>query len=554
MGTDQRGLRSIAAPYPVPGPTGVAVRTRLKCLTLQDEKVLRLVGSHLGSLAAADLKARCADGLDHDSHTWAERKRRLTPECSSRWAGAITKATHDQRALARRGQAAHLRSLEAGAAMVRSRLSSPVGAKGTRKRPGGYRSKQEWHAKSRRLATLQDRLATVRADFEAGLVRVVRGGKSLSRSRHHLDAAQLTETAWRERWQAARWFLQANGETGKRFGNETIRITPQGEVSIKLPTPLKEWANAPHGRYVLSGTAVFAHRGREWAERVAANRAVAYRVHLDVERGRWYVTASWQIVAPSWVPLRSALTEGVIGVDMNADHLAAWRLDVHGNPIGDPRRFDYELSGSASHRDAQVRHALTRLLRWAHGCGVKTIAVEDLDFTTSKSRERHGRKKRFRQVISGMPTARLRARLTSMADATAITVIAVDAAYTSRWGAQHWQKPTTTAKRKTSRHDAASIAIGRRAQGHPIRRRTAPPRTHQSDECGPRTVQAGPGARGGEGIRHPVTERAHDARTQTLGKENAEDQRIQHRSGRAQDQGRHQMSPLHSAEERLMIQ
>ena len=180
VGTDQRGLRSIAAPYPVPGPTGVAVRTRLKCLTLQDEKVLRLVGSHLGSLAAADLKARCADGLDHYSHTWAERKRRLTPECSSRWAGAITKATHDQWALARRGQAAHLRSLEAGAAMVRSRLSSPVGAKGTRKRPGGYRSKQEWHAKSRRLATLQDRLATVRADFEAGLVRVVRGGKPSS--------------------------------------------------------------------------------------------------------------------------------------------------------------------------------------------------------------------------------------------------------------------------------------------------------------------------------------------------------------------------------------
>ncbi|WP_200816018.1 transposase [Nocardiopsis sp. JB363] len=515
--TDQRGLRPIAAPYLVPGPTGVAVRTRLKHLTSQDEKVLRLVGAHLGSLAATDLKARCADGLDHDSHTWAERKRHLTPECSSRWAGSITKATHDQWALARRGQVAHLRSVEAGIATLRHRLSLPVGTKGTKKRPGGYRSKQEWHAKSRRLATLQERLATVRADFEAGVVRVVRGGKRLARNRHHLDATGLNQSQWRERWQAARWFLQADGESGKRFGNETIRITPQGEVSIKLPAPLAGWANAPHGRYRLSGTAVFAHRGQEWAERVEANRAVAYRVHHDVERGRWYITASWQIPTTPQIPLRALLAQGVIGVDTNADHLAAWRLDTHGNPIGDPRRFDYALSGTASHRDAQVRHALTRLLRWAQSCGVQAIAVEDLDFTDSKSRERHGRRKRFRQVISGMPTARLRARLTSMADATGIAIIAVDAAYTSRWGAQHWQKPTTSKKRQTSGHDAASIAIGRRAQGHPIRRRTAPPRTHRSDGCGPRTVQAEPGARGDEGIRHPGLERAHDARTPTLG-------------------------------------
>jgi hypothetical protein len=29
--------------------------------------------------------------------------------------------------------------------------------------------------------------------------------------------------------------------------------------------------------------------------------------------------------------MAAALAHGVIGVDMNADHLAAWRLDIHGN-------------------------------------------------------------------------------------------------------------------------------------------------------------------------------------------------------------------------------
>jgi len=485
------GVRSPAAPFVASGPSGVAVRTRLKQLTPDDEKVLRMVGRNLGSLASQDLKARCQDGFAHSGDTWAVRKRGLTALSSSRWAGSITKATHDQWALARRCRLTHIQNLEAGIRAIEHRLSLPVGQKGTKRAPGGYRSRREWHAKSRRLRVLQDRLAAVRADREAGIVHVVRGGKQLARTRHHLDSAGLTESVWRRRWEAERWFCQADGESGKRYGNETIRISPDGEVSIKLPVPLAHLANAPHGRYVLASRITFAHRGTEWADRVAANRAVAYRIHLDTGRDRWCLTPSWQIPPTPTIPIKAALAQGVIGVDMNADHLAAWRLDSHGNPTGNPRRFFYDLIGTAQHRDAQVRHALTRLLHWARTCGVQAIAVEDLDFAAEKTREKHGRGKRFRQLISGMPTAKLRARLASMADQTGIAVIAVDPAYTSKWGAQHWQKPLTTTTRKTTRHDAAAVAIGRRAQGHPIRRWTAPPPAHRSDEQGHRTVRAG---------------------------------------------------------------
>ncbi|KUO22476.1 IS200/IS605 family element transposase accessory protein TnpB, partial [Streptomyces dysideae] len=442
----------MAAPFVALGPSGVAIRTRLKHLSPGDEKVLRLVGGHLGSLASRDLAVRCRDGLEHTTDTWAARKRELTAESSSRWAGSITKATHDQWALARRGQLAHVQGLEAGVRTIAHRLSLPVGEKGTKRAPGGYRSKQEWFTKTRRLHLLNDRLEQAQADREAGRVHVVRGGKRLARTRHNLDAAGLTETQWRQRWEAERWFLQADGESGKRYGNETIRVSPDGEVSIRLPAPLAEYANAPHGRYVLAGRVGFPHRGAEWADRVAANRAVAYRIHYDVLRDRWYLTASWQIPPAQTIPLTAALAHGVIAVDTNTDHLAAWRLDTCGNPIGNPRRFSYDLAGTSGHRDAQVRHALTRLLNWAKSCGVKAIAVEDLDFTAEKTREKHGRKKRFRQLISGMPTGRLRVRLTSMADQTDIAVIAVDPAYTSRWGAQHWQKPLTSTTRKTTRH------------------------------------------------------------------------------------------------------
>ncbi|WP_203731671.1 transposase [Streptomyces sp. SID12501] len=536
-GGDEVGeLRGAASSFVVSGPGGVAVRTRLKQLTPDDGKGLRLVGGHLGSLASKDLRTRCRDGLEHSGDTWAVRKRELTLLSSSRWAGSITKATHGQWALARRCRSAHLQNLEAGVRTVEGRLSLPVGQKGTRKAPGGYRSQREWHAKSRRLRVLEDRLAAARADREAWLVHIVRGGRRLARTWQHLEAAQLTESGWRGLWEAERWFCQADGGSGKRYGNETIRVSPDGEVSIKLPAPLAHLANAPHGRYVLACRVAFAHRGEEWADRVEANRAVAYRVHLDTGRDRWYVTASWQIPPTPTLPIDAALAHGVIGVDMNADHLAAWRLDVHGDPTGSPRRFSYDLSGTAEHRDAQVRRALTRLLHWARTCGVRAIAVEDLDFAAEKTREKHGRRKRFRQLVSGMPTGKLRARLSSMADQTGIAVIAVDPAYTSRWGAQPWQKPLAGTTRKSTRHDVAAVAIGRRAQGHPIRRRTAPPPPHRSDAVGHRTVQAGRRVPGREGIRPrilgPRTRSVPPGRVANAGNQNA-----QHRPGRSTEHG-----------------
>ncbi|MFD4144552.1 IS200/IS605 family accessory protein TnpB-related protein, partial [Streptomyces sp. NPDC058572] len=85
----------------------------------------------------------------------------------------------------------------------------------------------------------------------------------------------------------------------------------------------------------------------------------------------------------------------------------------------------------------------------------------------------------------------------------------------SMWGAQHWQKPMTAPRRKATRHDAASIAIGRRAQGHPIRRRTTPPRAYQSDVHGHRTVQADSVALGREETRRPVTDRGQEPPART---------------------------------------
>ena len=121
------GLREIAAPFVVAAPSGARVRTRLR-VSAQDAAVLRAAGSHLGSLAGRDLAARCSEGrLDAQGQAVSRtrRKRALTAQSSSRWAGAITRTSEDQYRLARQNLRAEKASLQARIRRIQARLGSP---------------------------------------------------------------------------------------------------------------------------------------------------------------------------------------------------------------------------------------------------------------------------------------------------------------------------------------------------------------------------------------------------------------------------------------------
>ncbi len=124
-----RRLREIEKPFVAAGPAGARVRTRLR-VSPGDAVVLAAVGSHLGSLASADLAARCAEGrLDAKGRaaSRAARKRALTAGASSRWAGAITRTSEDSWQLADRNLRAERASLRSRAAAIGSRLNVPAG-------------------------------------------------------------------------------------------------------------------------------------------------------------------------------------------------------------------------------------------------------------------------------------------------------------------------------------------------------------------------------------------------------------------------------------------
>jgi IS605 OrfB family transposase len=476
------GLRAVAAPFVAAAPAGARVRTRLR-VSAQDEAVLRAVGRHLGSLAGRDLAARCAEGrLDARGRaaSRARRKKAVTAESSSRWAGAITRTSEDQHRLAVQNLRAERATLQARVRRIQARLLVPAG--GTVGRTRGYATPAERHAKTVRLRTLQARLARVDRRLHSGTVSVVRGGKALLRKRSNLAAAGLTEQRWRREWESARLFLTADGEKDKAWGNETIRWNPdQGWLEVKLPAALAHLANRPHGRYRLSCPVEFTYRGGEVAAQ-AATGAVRYDVSLDPARDRWYIDASWRTPpgpAPALENLRQA---PVLAVDLNHGHAAAWAVTPDGNPAGPPVTIPLVLAGlAASRRDGRLRAAISALTGLARQHGCRAVVIENLDFADAReqgrerdgSRPSRGRRGRgFRRLISGMPVGRFRDRLTQMAANAGLAVIAVDPAYTSRWGREHWLIPLQDqAYPIATGHHAAAVVIGRRALGHRARRR-----------------------------------------------------------------------------------
>ncbi|MGH7735619.1 MAG: IS200/IS605 family accessory protein TnpB-related protein, partial [Gemmatimonadales bacterium] len=273
----------------------------------------------------------------------------------------------------------------------------------------GYPTRAERFAKQRRFQHLRAGLARAEADRDAHRVRVTEGGKRLAKARHHLDAAGLTLAQWQQNWECARYRIQAKGSGDEPFGNLTITVTPDGQVSLRMPKPLEHLANAKRGRYVLSGTAQFCYRADEWAARITGGQSVSYAITPKPGRAGRYLTASWAIQPWTFgveigAPAADVFASGpVVAVDLNHGHLAVRRIDEHGNPVGQPERITLDLTGRSARRDAHVRHAITRLIHYTRRYGIGVIAVEDLDFADARTTGREtlgrgGRGKRFRKT------------------------------------------------------------------------------------------------------------------------------------------------------------
>ena len=157
--------------------------------------VVRALSGHFAALGASDVAARCATGTHHDKTEWAKRKREVTAQSSSRWAGRVTKHSNDVYATAKGNQKRHLGEVERAIEVIAKKLDLPVHSGAERKKllaeeaarakaqgrkprhlVFGYRSETEHYQKRRRLQHLVARADRLLMDTRAGRVHVALGG------------------------------------------------------------------------------------------------------------------------------------------------------------------------------------------------------------------------------------------------------------------------------------------------------------------------------------------------------------------------------------------
>ena len=328
------------------------------------------------------------------------------------------------------------------------------------------------HQKKRRLALMKARLKALKADHEAGRVRLCFGGKRLFRAQFHLEKNGYANHAeWKEKWQLARsnqFFLV--GSQDETAGNQSCQavVAEDGtlQLRLRLPDALQE-----HGKFLTIEGVRFAYGHEQIVAALAASRrvqsvtpngklttkrigtALSYRFVRD--RKGWRVFVS---VEADSVPQVTHRALGAIGVDVNADHLAVAETDRFGNLVA-VRRIDLNTYGKRRNQaKAMIESAAIALVTQAQAAG-KPIVIEALDFQKKKA-ELETTDARQSRLISSFAYRKVLSSIKSAAFRHGVEVIEVNPAYTSVIGAVNFAQ-----RRGISVHQGAALAIARRGLG-----------------------------------------------------------------------------------------
>ena len=355
----------------------------------------------------------------------------------------------------------------------------------------GYRSAAERFAKTRRLAVLRARLATAGEALAAGRPSITVGGKRLWRTRNHLEITDMTDQQWRDRWDGARMFLTADGESGKAGGNETIRVDEAGRLRIKVPAKLVDAVRYPPGDR-RAGAVQPPPRRVERAREHATSGALRHQLRprpgalvsgrvLENRRPDQYPSSTNCVPGGSWV----WTSMPTIWPRVCSTRRATRSVNPSPSP-SKPRGCEHR-GAMGGYARPSPRCSTTPTSRTARRSWWRTSTSPTRAPQAGKPSGAAQRGKRLRRTVAGIPTRKFRTRLTGMANRRGIAIIGVDPAYTSRWGAQHWREPfqqQTSDPATVTAHHAAAAAIGRRGLGLAIRRRPAGPRTRQRTSVG----------------------------------------------------------------------
>lgn len=333
--------------------------------------------------------------------------------------------------------------------------------------------KNTQHVKKRRLKTLQTRLHRLEKARNEGKISLCFGSRKLLGAHLRLEENGYTShEEWKRDWQQARkceiFIIGSKDETG---GNQSCTASLAEDGSINLRVRLPDALAQTHGKYLLIKNIRFAygHEAITTAMRSAQLRhdlfllkdpsykhygqAITFRFIQD-HKG-WRIFAS---VEAKSSPVITHRDNGMIGVDINSDHLAVVETDRFGNPIA-KHTFPLSLQDRTKHQTlALIGDACKQIVAL---CATlqKPLAIEELDFRKKKAELRE-KDNAHARMLSSFAYASILMHLKSRGAAQGVQVHCVNPAYTSLIGRTNYAK-----RYGLSIHHAAALCIGRRSLG-----------------------------------------------------------------------------------------
>ena len=179
-------------------------------------------------------------------------------------------------------------------------------------------------------------------------------------------------------------------------------------------------------------------------------QALTYRFKHDKKGWRLFVSTSLPI--PQW---KTHTNRGVIGVDINIDHLALVETDRFGNPI-DKQTIPLNLYGKTKEQSlALIGDACACVVKHAEQT-LKPLILEELDFQKKKQTLKESSTSHAR-MLSSFSYQAILTHLKSRAFGKQIEVSQVNPAFTSLIG-----RVKFASRYGLSIHHAAALCIGRR--------------------------------------------------------------------------------------------
>ena len=332
------------------------------------------------------------------------------------------------------------------------------------------------HQKKRRLSNLRHRLAVLEADIAEGRVRLCFGSKRLWRKQHDLEANGYgSHEEWLRDWRDARsgefFVLGSRDETG---GCQLCVASIADDGSLTLRVRMPDCLAGQHGKYLVIAGVRFAYgheqvlaaleanaeygacrrlHGEKAARATGLGQAISYRFKRDEKGWRVFVTTDM-----AEVPVATDRRHGVIGVDLNADHLAVAETDASGNYLNAWRVPLVTYGESQRQAEALIGDAVAGVVEYARGVG-KPIVIEKLDFRQKKA-ALEGESRRYSRMLSSFSYGKIKAYFISRGYRQGVEVCQVNPAFSSVIGRVKFME-----RYGLSVHQAAALVLARRLLG-----------------------------------------------------------------------------------------